>query len=758
MYRRIVLLVAVSISGLMLVSCGGGSSGTNSQPPPNPAPSGTLTVTITGLSSGINANVVVTGPGSFSQNLTQTTTLTGLTTGTYSVAAAVVASSQSAVNVFVPSVSGNPTTVSVNATATAGVNYQSLPTEWTAIGPLAIQGVNGAPAGAGKLQAFAIDNQNPSIMFAGGGIGPGNSGPYTEAGIYKTTNGGTTWTQADVGLTDPTVNVLWLDQSNPSTILAGTNTAGIFQSTDDGAHWTVTATLGTTTAIIQSAGSLYAATAQGIAVSTNSGSTWTVTEPTPAPVLALASEGDVIYAGLDNDDVLVQSSPTSAWITTTLPTQSGSIWSIAINPTNPQNAFVVEFNNYQSPDLLYTTNDAGSHWTVVTSISCPAQYVAFNSSGSLLYAGCDGPMYQSSDDGKTWSSVPELIRDVRLIIPDVGGVVGNLLVGTDQGLDERPAGSSTWQSLNGNITSSILYGLGVSGSTILTTAQDYSPINSYNAGVSWSVLAGSAPEVGEDGSVLFNPGNVQYVYEFTTGGFQYSTNGGQTFQLAQSLPANKFNQSSGNGDLIAVDPNNPSTVYVASVDGVYKSADWGVTWTLQSWPVTTPVMVAVEPTNSETVFVGTLGNPGQLLITHDGGTTWAPSNLGGACGSPTSLTVDPADPQIILLAMSGSLPCGGIQRSTDGGADFAPANNGIVPRQVLCENAAFAHIKFDPSGSGLVVTASPSGLYLSSDLGLDWTNIRGNSVPQYFTQAVWSGGYLYASTCGEGVLRLPFTL
>ena len=51
-----------------------------------------------------------------------------------------------------------------------------------------------------------------------------------------------------------------------------------------------------------------------------------------------------------------------------------------------------------------------------------------------------------------------------------------------------------------------------------------------------------------------------------------------------------------------------------------------------------------------------------------------------------------------------------------------------------------------------MVAATVSGLYLSSDFGNSWTSIRGNAVPYVFTDAAWSGGRLYASTCGQGVL------
>jgi hypothetical protein len=65
-----------------------------------------------------------------------------------------------------------------------------------------------------------------------------------------------------------------------------------------------------------------------------------------------------------------------------------------------------------------------------------------------------------------------------------------------------------------------------------------------------------------------------------------------------------FTAASGNGDLIAIDPADPSTLYVAALNGVSKSTGWGVSWALQHWPVPQPVMVAVDPSNSQTIFSG----------------------------------------------------------------------------------------------------------------------------------------------------------
>jgi hypothetical protein len=87
------------------------------------------------------------------------------------------------------------------------------------------------PAGglltAGKLNAFAIDLSNPQVMYTGGSAGGSASG------TYKTTNGGAKWIQINKGISDPQINAIWLNQTNPNTLLVPEQ-GGIFRSTNGG--------------------------------------------------------------------------------------------------------------------------------------------------------------------------------------------------------------------------------------------------------------------------------------------------------------------------------------------------------------------------------------------------------------------------------------------------------------------------------------------------------------------------------------------
>jgi streptogramin lyase len=84
---------------------------------------GSLTVSVT-TPTGVTPSVMVTGPGSYSQAVTATTTLTGLKPGSYTIAAASVSPANTVVTTtYAGVVTGSPATVAANQTATASVNY-----------------------------------------------------------------------------------------------------------------------------------------------------------------------------------------------------------------------------------------------------------------------------------------------------------------------------------------------------------------------------------------------------------------------------------------------------------------------------------------------------------------------------------------------------------------------------------------------------------------------------------------------------------
>jgi len=70
----------------------------------------------------------------------------------------------------------------------------------------------------GDILALAIDPQTPATLYAGTWRG----------GVFKSANGGGSWSAANSGLTSRTVLALAIDPQTPTTLHAGTDGGGVF--------------------------------------------------------------------------------------------------------------------------------------------------------------------------------------------------------------------------------------------------------------------------------------------------------------------------------------------------------------------------------------------------------------------------------------------------------------------------------------------------------------------------------------------------
>lgn len=117
--KRYMLSTMVATS--MLYACGGGSSDSGVTAPPAAA-NGSLSVSIVGLPTDAQPSVSVTGPGGFSSNVSESTTLSNLTPGTYTLTTTAVSADNIEFDVLPASVSLN---VSANGNATQELIYMT---------------------------------------------------------------------------------------------------------------------------------------------------------------------------------------------------------------------------------------------------------------------------------------------------------------------------------------------------------------------------------------------------------------------------------------------------------------------------------------------------------------------------------------------------------------------------------------------------------------------------------------------------------
>src|SRR5207253_7853224 len=144
---------------------------------------------------------------------------------------------------------------------------------------------------------------------------------------------------------------------------------------------------------------------------------------------------------------------------------------------------------------------------------------------------------------------------------------------------------------------------------------------------------------------------------YTTSGVSpsKSTDGGVTWN-----PTNLANNFSGVGFSrhgIAVDPTNENTVYVGTTRAsdsaceVWKSTDGGATFQGTGLPVSSAIALAIAPSNSNIIYAGMYnGFTNGVYKSLNGGTSWAPTNMPGH--QVWALAVDPTNANVVYAGAS----------------------------------------------------------------------------------------------------------
>lgn len=652
---------------------------------------------------------------------------------------------------------------------------------------------NVGPAGmSGRITAIDAVVSNPDIIYAGAASG----------GLWKSESGGTSWTPIFDEQGIQSIGALAINQKNPSEIWAGTGEGnprnshnsgiGIFKSLDGGKSWTHMGLEGTKTihriiihpdnsdvVYVGAMGSIWGNNEErGVYKTTDGGQTWTkilyvndgtgcadlVIDPrNPNKLIAAMWEYGrkpwTFNSGGPGSGIYITHDGGKSWKQSTaedgLPKGDLGRVGLAIAPSKPSVVYaLVEAKK----NAFYRSTDGGASWTMMNDKdeigNRPFYYYDIfvdPLNENRIYSIHSG-MSKSEDGGKSFQNFGD--RDIHpdhhafWIHPEnpnyiIEGNDGGLYFTKDGGnnwtfAENLPVGQFYHVNYDMNIPYNIAGGMQDNGSWV-------GPSSVWRSGgirnSDWKeVYFGDGFEVG------FQPDDSRYVYAMSQGGNvgRVDTKTGQTQNIKPIHPEGtdlRFNWNAA----FAQNPFHAKGIYYGS-QFVHKSMDLGQSWEIISPDLTTndpekqkqyesggltidntqaenhTTILAIEPSpvDEQVIWVGT--DDGNLQLTKDGGATWTnlASKLPGVKAGSwiPQIVASPKNPGEAFVIVND------YRRNDFRPMAFHTGNYGasftsvINPDQVDCYTLSIVQ---DPEVEDILWLGTDCGLYLSIDKGKNWT-------------------------------------
>ncbi|HEX3744836.1 MAG TPA: SBBP repeat-containing protein [Bryobacteraceae bacterium] len=265
----------------------------------------------------------------------------------------------------------------------------------------------------------------------------------TDLGIFKSVDGGVTWTAASKGIPAGNVSALAIDPRNTLTLFAGTST-GVYKSLDAGNSWTaIDSAPGEVTQLLvdaQNPNNIYELVAclpadttcasgelgsPNLRVSTNGGATWT-TRQSAGYIGSLAADPQVsghLFAVWNTLLTTLFGPPlTAPELFSTV--NGGAGWNMIPGISPGLSNLLVDGSTTPSTvylGLQYMSADGGNTWTSVGHLpgttSAGASVAALDPAGNVYAWYPPGGLFVSHDHAQTWSSLGSPFTPIANIFP-----------------------------------------------------------------------------------------------------------------------------------------------------------------------------------------------------------------------------------------------------------------------------------------------------------------------------------------------------
>lgn len=561
---------------------------------------------------------------------------------------------------------------------------------------------------------IAIDPSDKNTIYCGTGEtnGGGGSVTYDGRGVFKSTDGGNTWTSLGLENTG-SIGRIEVDPVNPNRIFvaamgrlfSNNPDRGLYRSTDGGLTWEKKLFINDSTGVIDLA----------------------VHPLNPDTIFAVSWErirrpdfrqyggpGCAIWRSYDGGDSWTK-------LGGGLPTSDLGRIGIAISESNPNVLYATFANTIGYFKGTYKSTNGGDTWTALPNASNP-NYSSYGwwfgqirvdpvNANKVYNLGLD--WVKTTNGGSNWGSVsPYLHADYHALYIHPANV-NLMIVGNDGGVFISTNGGGSWTHRPFPITQ------------FYTSEIDFqNPTNFYGGAQdngTWRTLTGNTDDwemiYGGDGFVtLVNPNDNNLWYAEYQYGNMYGTNG------ASAPSSLQFNWNTP----YIFDPNDPDIMYFGG-EKLFKSTNGGLSWNQISFGQGSVITgsistIAASPLDANTIITGT--DDGNVWFTSTGGLNWAKVSDNLPKRWVTRVVADLWDKNTAYVCLSGfrhDEDMAHIYKTTDQGQNWTDVSGDLpdVPVNDLI---------LDPNAQNTWYIATDVGVFATYNAGANWEPL-GTNLP-----------------------------
>jgi photosystem II stability/assembly factor-like uncharacterized protein len=625
---------------------------------------------------------------------------------------------------------------------------------WKLVGP-----DSDVSGGRGRINCIRFDPTNSNIIYAGAPSG----------GLWKSVNGGASWTtQTDqlpvIGVTD-----IAIDPANTQILYLGTgdddhsdtHSIGVLKSTDGGVSWNTTglnwtvdqlARIGRVIVNPNNTSLVLAASKTGIYRTIDAGATWTKVQTGSFRDMEFKpGDPDIIYACTPNEFYRsVDGGASWTKISSGLPPSTGpGRLVIGTTPADPEYVYVLAYGSSIGQFYgLYRSKDSGISFTEQSNSSLnpigkgqgtydlaiavsPINKNEVIIGGVLLSRSTDGGVSWVRNDGNNYVDVHDLAflpgSNTYFACTD-----GSIFITYDSGIN--------WAKTCTGIQVAQVYrfSAAVTGSRIISGRQDNG--TKHFDGNNWISEYG-----GDGGECIIDYANDNIMYSSTQyGGISKTTDQGVTWKTIVSSGGTGVNSSGSWITPYIMHPTDHNTLLVGKSE-IYRSNNGGSTWS-QLGPISAGMLVHLVYASSDPAYIYT-GTYAKFFVSKNGGLSFTDRTNGLPVSSAaiSDIGVSASNPAHVWVVFSGYKSAEKIYESTDAGLTW--------------KNISFGLPNF-PTNCFVYQKGSNDGIYVGMDIGVYYKDGQTAWVP-FFSglpnvyiselEIQYSSGKIRAATYGRGV-------